>query len=87
MSNEAFRRIGSQLNSNYSFCPNTGIEDVDVAICLRKLQVYPNKSIDKSGRERFHVFNVQTYLTGKIPAWIHDYAANTVKKVNLYKAR
>ena len=33
---------------------NLGTEDVDVARCLRRLGVYPNKSIDEFGRERFH---------------------------------
>jgi glycoprotein-N-acetylgalactosamine 3-beta-galactosyltransferase len=37
LSNEAFARLNKALNSNESFCQNTGTEDVDVARCLRKL--------------------------------------------------
>ena len=81
LSNEALKRIGSQLVSNYSFCPNSGVEDVDVAKCLRKLSVYPEKSIDEMGRERFHPFDVGTHLMGGFPDWYFQYATNPVKKV------
>jgi glycoprotein-N-acetylgalactosamine 3-beta-galactosyltransferase len=59
LSNEALNRIGNALNNNYSFCQNTGTEDVDVARCLRKLKVYKNSSLDDLGRERFHPLNIQ----------------------------
>jgi glycoprotein-N-acetylgalactosamine 3-beta-galactosyltransferase len=62
LSNEAFSRLGYALNNNYSFCKNTGTEDVDVAICLRKLQVYKNSSLDELERERFHPLNIEVIL-------------------------
>jgi glycoprotein-N-acetylgalactosamine 3-beta-galactosyltransferase len=37
LSREALSRLGSALNENYKFCPNQGVEDVDVARCLRKV--------------------------------------------------
>ena len=84
LSNEAFNRLGSILNKNYSFCENNGIEDVDVALCLRKLQVYPNKSIDDFGRERFHPVDLVSSFRGdfltKMP-WLNEYALNPIQFV------
>jgi hypothetical protein len=74
-------RIGHTLNRDFSYCDDSGIEDVDVARCLRKLDVYPKKSIDKFGRERFHPFDIDTHYFGNYPDWIHSYAANPLKKV------
>ncbi len=81
LSNEALRRVGSKLVEDYKFCPNSGVEDVDVAKCLRKVSVYPGKSIDEMGRERFHPFDVGTHLMGGFPDWYFQYATNPVKKV------
>jgi glycoprotein-N-acetylgalactosamine 3-beta-galactosyltransferase len=39
LSREALNRIGTVLSGNASQCSNTGIEDVDVARCLRKVGV------------------------------------------------
>lgn len=58
LSNEALKRIGSVLNDNYSFCQNTGTEDIDVARCLRKLKVYPINTIDDDKRPRFHAYSI-----------------------------
>ena len=55
LSKEAFSRISSSLVQNYTYCPNTGIEDTDVAWCLRSLGVYPNRSIDNFGRESIYM--------------------------------
>ena len=84
LSNEAFNRLGSILSKNYSFCENNGIEDIDVALCLRKLQVYPNKSIDDLGRERFHPVDLVSSFRGdfltKMP-WLNEYALNPIQFV------
>jgi glycoprotein-N-acetylgalactosamine 3-beta-galactosyltransferase len=49
---EALNRIGSKLRKDYDFCSNSGIEDVDVAKCLKTLGVSSNSSLDELGRER-----------------------------------
>jgi glycoprotein-N-acetylgalactosamine 3-beta-galactosyltransferase len=54
LSQASLEKLGSTLAKDYSFCPNSGTEDTDVAKCLRKLQVLPSKSIDHLGRERFY---------------------------------
>ena len=79
LSHEALNRIGSRLVSNYTACPNTGVEDMDIANCLRNLKVYPDKSIDESGRERFHPFSLQNHLKGSFPSGFDAYSANKVK--------
>ena len=80
LSNEALKRLHSQLSVNYTYCRNNGIEDLNVAECLRHLSVYPEKSIDDEGRERFHPLNLATHLTGNVD-WLYEYAANPVKQV------
>lgn len=81
LSNEALRRIGSKLNYDLSFCANSGIEDVDVAKCLRKLDVYPNKSLDFLGRERFHPYSISMHYNGDYPLEFLRYSSNVVQKV------
>ena len=67
LSREAFNRIGHVLTNNRSLCSLTGVEDKDVAMCLRSVNVYPNKSIDELGRERFHPLNMTHYHYGQFP--------------------
>ena len=81
LSNEAFNRLGSKLVSNQTFCQNTGIEDVDIASCLRELQVYPEKSIDEYGLERFHPLNIRDHFEGYFPVWLISFSANELQKV------
>jgi glycoprotein-N-acetylgalactosamine 3-beta-galactosyltransferase len=81
LSREALHRIGSKLHENYTFCPNTGTEDKDVAKCLRKLGVYPNKSIDEMGRERFHPLSMMAHYKGNFPKWLYSYSSNQIQRV------
>lgn len=81
LSNNALKRIGQKLHDNYSFCPNTGTEDVDVAKCLRMLYVYPERSFDELGRERFHPLDMWSHYEGHFPDWMMSYSRNPVKKV------
>ena len=82
-SNEAFKRIGLKLATNFTFCSDSGIEDVDIANCLRKLGVYPGKSIDDEGRERFHPFNIKNHVQGRYPSGFLEYSRNNIKPVSL----
>jgi hypothetical protein len=83
LSNQALSRIGSSLRTNNKFCKITRSgEDLDVAICLRKLQVYPNKSIDDEGRERFHPLSLTSHFDGSQgTAWLNSSALNPVQFV------
>ncbi len=86
LSNAAFRRLGYQLVSNFSFCNNTGIEDIDVAQCLRDLKIFPKLSIDEKGLERFHILNPKKHFSGGFLLESHythiDWALYTPKIVN-----
>ena len=82
MSRESFDRMGRQLVANYSVCPSSGIEDVEMAICLRKVGVYPEPSIDELGRERFHPMDIRsTYELRENMGWLNTYARNRPQKV------
>lgn len=81
MSKKAFKRLGWTLHFKPEVCKKSGIEDVDVARCLRKLDVFPNKSIDEFGRERFIPLNLPGFYYGQIPGWLKKYSANELRKV------
>ena len=83
LSREALHRIGSNLNKSIDFCKNSGTEDVDVAICLRELGVYPKKSIDALGLERFHPLSLRAHYSGDYPDWMFQYASNPLQKVSI----
>ena len=82
LSRESLHRIGSLLHKNISGCPDSGFEDVDVACCLRDLNVYTNKSLDDLGRERFHPFDIKTAVTGNFPSGADVWASNPLKSVS-----
>lgn len=81
LSNEALKRLGSLLNKNFSNCWNSGVEDTDVADCLRRVDVYPNKSVDTLGRQRFHPYNIKKHYDGINDPYFDHYSADEVKKV------
>ena len=73
LSNAAFNRLGNQLLTNYSFCNNTTIEDLDMAKCLRDLRIFPKISIDEKGLERFHVFSIKDHFYGFITETTYEH--------------
>jgi glycoprotein-N-acetylgalactosamine 3-beta-galactosyltransferase len=83
LSNEALRRFGSQLSRNFTYCNQTGFEDVDVANCLQRLQVRTGNTTDELGRERFHPVDVYSHYYGLFPDWLTYAAQNPLKNVNI----
>lgn len=81
LSNEALTRFGSRLNTSLELCPNSGIEDIDVATCLRDLGVYPEKTVDELERERFSPLNIMNMYTGYKAEWLANYSTYLYKKV------
>jgi glycoprotein-N-acetylgalactosamine 3-beta-galactosyltransferase len=69
LSREAFHRIGAKLNENFEFCSDTGIEDVDVSICLNRLNVSLGPTTDANNRERFHPLSLIHHYRGMFPKW------------------
>ena len=57
------------------------LSDVDVGRCLRRVGVYPNKSVDANGRERFHPLNIMAHYENVYPDWMVKYSANPIKSV------
>ena len=83
LSNEAFRRLGAELAKDSDFCDKSfGVEDYEVAKCLRKVGVVPGNSTDHLGLERFHPLDPVRHYEGILPTWIFKYAQNPVQKVS-----
>lgn len=78
MSHEAFTKIGEALVNNYTFCPNTGTEDLDCVSCLESLGVHKGDSTDFFGKEKFFPQNILDFVYGKNIGWLNEYAKNPV---------
>ena len=64
LSNSAFKILAKSLINNLRGCSNmSGLEDVDLSECLRNLKINIGDSTDIDGKERFHPFNLTTYLS------------------------
>ena len=85
LTGESFRRVGQKLVTNVTYCPNTGIDDVDLAACLRTLGVRINSSLDELGRERFLPVNFLSMYIGPVPDWLNSYSAHKPQQVCLFK--
>ena len=49
ISSGAMKQLGHLLSQeDFGHCPNTGVEDQDVAACLRKLSIYPKEANDRA---------------------------------------
>ena len=83
LSHNALERLGNRLSKDSTFCENTGVEDIDINKCLRRLGVKPGRSIDEKGRERFHPLNIIDFYNGNFPSWLFTYSENYPKKVIL----
>lgn len=82
LSRESLRRFAFVHQSTLNTCSKDGgSEDVEIARCLRKLGVYPGKSLDDLGRERFHPLPFSHHIQGLYPDWLYDLAENPLKKV------
>lgn len=74
VSAETVRRLNAEWARNRSFCETKSIyEDIEVARCLRKLNVSLGESRDPRGRERFHGISLMDYWDGT-KRWIESYA-------------
>ena len=83
LSNMAMKRITDELKQNYSYCPMTGVEDLDVGNCLRMLSISPQNTMDSKKLEMFHPLTLRDHVYGEYPDWLEKYSVNTVKRVSL----
>lgn len=81
LSNQAVKKFTQYLDRGHR-CLISGVEDLDVAKCLRKVKVYPKKSIDDKGRERFHPLPIDHHFKGMFPDWMPLLAINPLKKAS-----
>ena len=70
LSKEALKLGVEKLLS--SVCPETGIEDIDIAECLFYSGVILGVSKDEYGKERFHPFPVAYHFNAHYPKWFID---------------
>ena len=71
LSNEALKNM--RLLSGGKSCPYTGVEDLDVGRCLRKIGVSLGESID-GNKKRFHVESVQNHFNNVSLGWLKGYS-------------
>lgn len=84
LSRESVKRFYEGQRDPASGCQKDGgSEDVAVAQCLRNKGVYPGKSLDKQNRELFHPLPFGDHFRGSFPDWLHTYAENPLRTVNL----
>lgn len=71
LSKESMQRLGKELDSNFSYCSDWGIEDLDMGKCLRKLGVQPADSLDEEKKERFHFASFKSHFWSDFsgPKW------------------
>lgn len=84
LSGKAMNQLTTKLNENSSFCLNQGVEDIDIAKCLRDLNIYPQNSTDERNKERFHPLSITDHFTGNFPDWLGNYSQNAPQKVFLF---
>jgi glycoprotein-N-acetylgalactosamine 3-beta-galactosyltransferase len=84
LSREALKRFyqAHQIPNN-TFCQQKeGIEDVEIAKCLREQGVYMGKSLDEYNRELFHPLPFGDHFSGSYPDWLKSYAENPIQTVS-----
>jgi glycoprotein-N-acetylgalactosamine 3-beta-galactosyltransferase len=83
ISSSIVHKLGLALKKNNSFCEmKSGYEDIEVAECLKKLNVTLGESRDSKGRERFHGTSFSDHFDG-IAKWMESYAMYWPKYVLL----
>ncbi|CAF0939274.1 unnamed protein product [Adineta ricciae] len=82
LSREALQRLyRAHQNPNNKTCRRDGgMEDIEIAKCLRKLGVYLGRSTDEDDRDLFHPLALPEHFLGIFPKWLETYAENPLKK-------
>ena len=57
-------------------------EDINIGHCLNKTGVPVLSSLDVFGRETFHPYPVQQYLTGSLPGYLYEWAMTKPETVS-----
>ncbi len=84
LSREAVKRFyQAHQNPNTTCAKDGGSEDVEIANCLRTVDVYPGKSIDNNNRERFHPNSFFDHYIGPVPTWLYTYSETRPHSVRI----
>lgn len=55
-------KMVKKLTSNYSVCPNSGVEDMDVGKLLKNMNIYAKLALDSGKNILFHPFSIKHHL-------------------------
>ncbi|UJR21988.1 hypothetical protein I4U23_025056 [Adineta vaga] len=82
LSREALKRFyQAHQNSDNKTCrKDGGMEDIEIAKCLREHGVYVGRSTDEENRDLFHPLSFSAHFLGLFPKWLKTYAENPLKK-------
>ncbi len=84
LSSEALKRMATKLIKNFTSCPVSGYEDLDVGACWRSANVTWSKSLDEFKKERFFPQPLLEFYHGSSRIdWLHTYGANKLFRVSL----
>jgi hypothetical protein len=73
LSREALKRFNqAHKESNTKCLKDGGIEDMEIAKCLRSKGVYPGKSVDKQKRALFIPIKFSDHFMRSLPKWYKD---------------
>ena len=76
LSKEALRRLATR-GKDPNICRQDGNdEDMEIGRCLERLGVKTSNPSDRFGRSRFHCFQPEKHLFGKVPAWYPKWDIN-----------
>lgn len=83
LSKEALRRFVEYGIDNKTICrPEIkGVEDIEVAKCFEKLNVYPADSRDEFGRQRFLPMSPEYHINLTNKTWYWEFAYRTPQLV------
>ncbi len=82
ISNKAVRKFSENYLGNNWFCRNTtGSEDVDIAKCMKEINVLPGDSRDEQGLERFHPLSYESMWNISPANRTYNHSRFALKKV------
>lgn len=84
ISQAAFTRLSVQLINNFTWCRNSGIDDLDVNACLRRLGTKIGNSMDENGGLRFLPNTMATFHNGSRIDVFQKAAKYTLQKVKSF---
>uniref|UniRef100_A0A914DNT3 N-acetylgalactosaminide beta-1,3-galactosyltransferase n=1 Tax=Acrobeloides nanus TaxID=290746 RepID=A0A914DNT3_9BILA len=73
LSNKAMKLLTEAIENDQNFCSHSKWEDVGLGQCLEKLQIYPEKTSETNGAQRFLPFHFHQMLSGYVAGGDNDF--------------